>query len=331
MKSLNVLEHITIHKDEKTYDGFPNIIITNNNKIIVAFRLAKDRQKETGKVFHNDITGKGVYVSSEDNGVTWLEEPKVIYDHPLGGMNDTNITLLSDGTILAVFYRWRGFMIEDVKDLKPWDTVIDNKYVWRLDGTYTLRSVDEGLSWDEPVKVDFKGNDMELHSRGKAVELSDKLMLLPLNGSGPSYRANPIESILAVSKDKGLNWEFYSTIAKSDTVDFYETTVYRTPKGKLVAFIRGICREYKSDCGLYYCESYDNGLTWNEVKRASFEVSSTVFDVITLNDGNALLTYGYRKEPYGIRARILNSECTYYKTGNSFQIPDVRQGKLLNA
>jgi sialidase-1 len=27
-----------------------------------------------------------------------------------------------------------------------------------------------------------------------------------------------------------------------------------------------------------------------------------------------LLTYGYRREPFGIRARILNAECTDFKT-----------------
>ncbi|WP_316814385.1 hypothetical protein [Pedobacter heparinus] len=31
-------------------------------------------------------------------------------------------------------------------------------------------------------------------------------------------------------------------------------------------------------------------------------------------DNRVLLTYGYRHQPYGIRAKILNAECTDFKT-----------------
>ena len=35
---------------------------------------------------------------------------------------------------------------------------------------------------------------------------------------------------------------------------------------------------------------------------------------LPLPDNRVLLTYGYRHEPYGIRARVLNAECTDYAT-----------------
>lgn len=38
-------------------------------------------------------------------------------------------------------------------------------------------------------------------------------------------------------------------------------------------------------------------------------------NALRLPDNRVLLTYGYRHKPYGIRARILNEECTdYYST-----------------
>jgi sialidase-1 len=37
-------------------------------------------------------------------------------------------------------------------------------------------------------------------------------------------------------------------------------------------------------------------------------------NALRLPDNRVLLTYGYRREPFGIRARILNAECTDFKT-----------------
>ncbi|MEZ4968980.1 MAG: hypothetical protein R2814_04835 [Flavobacteriaceae bacterium] len=37
-------------------------------------------------------------------------------------------------------------------------------------------------------------------------------------------------------------------------------------------------------------------------------------NALRLKDNRVLLTYGYRHKPYGIRARILNPECTDFAT-----------------
>ena len=43
---------------------------------------------------------------------------------------------------------------------------------------------------------------------------------------------------------------------------------------------------------------------------------------LRLPDNRVLLTYGYRHQPYGIRARILNPECTDYRTAPEFVLRD---------
>src|SRR6185437_5939888 len=43
---------------------------------------------------------------------------------------------------------------------------------------------------------------------------------------------------LLISSDKGRTWEYSCPVAKSDTVIFNETSMYQTPKGDLVAFMR---------------------------------------------------------------------------------------------
>ena len=43
---------------------------------------------------------------------------------------------------------------------------------------------------------------------------------------------------------------------------------------------------------------------------------------LRLPDDRVLLVYGYRSEPYGIRARVLNAECTDFATAPGMVLRD---------
>jgi sialidase-1 len=45
-------------------------------------------------------------------------------------------------------------------------------------------------------------------------------------------------------------------------------------------------------------------------------------DALQLSDGRVLLVYGYRHQPYGIRARVLNAECTDVATAAEIVLRD---------
>ena len=45
-------------------------------------------------------------------------------------------------------------------------------------------------------------------------------------------------------------------------------------------------------------------------------------NALRLPDSRVLLTYGYRHKPYGIRARILNAECTDFATAPEIVLRD---------
>jgi hypothetical protein len=45
-------------------------------------------------------------------------------------------------------------------------------------------------------------------------------------------------------------------------------------------------------------------------------------NALRLPDNRVLLTYGYRHQPYGIRARIFNAECTDFATAEEFILRD---------
>ena len=49
-----------------------------------------------------------------------------------------------------------------------------------------------------------------------------------------------------------------------------------------------------------------------------------------LPDNRVLLTYGYRHEPCGVRARILNAECTDFATAPEIIIRMMRMMEMLD-
>ena len=55
--------------------------------------------------------------------------------------------------------------------------------------------------------------------------------------------------------------------------------------------------------------SDDNGSTWQHVARAVPDTGrGNPPSLVKLKDGRLVITYGYRAEPYGIRARISTDE-----------------------
>ncbi len=54
--------------------------------------------------------------------------------------------------------------------------------------------------------------------------------------------------------------------------------------------------------------SHDGGVTWEPWQDMG--VIGHPYHALRLPDDRVLLVYGYRHEPYGIRARVLDPECT---------------------
>ena len=117
-------------------------------------------------------------------------------------------------------------------------------------------------------------------------------------------------------KDKGKTWEYGTKIAKDKKVSFNETSMYETPNGDLIAFMRS---EAFGDQACI-ARSIDGGKTFGEWKSMGFK--GHPLQAMRLPDNRVLLTYGYRHEPCGVRARILNAECTDYATAPEIIIRD---------
>lgn len=301
------LKDIVIYKDSMFYSSFPSVIKKPDGELLLAFRRAPDRtifgESGTG---HIDPNSYLMAVRSTD-GENWTKEPELLYAHPFGGSQDPCLLQLKDGTILCTSYGWAIVRKDGLPNLKKpylhagWGTFL---------GGYVLRSVDGGSNWQKPVYPPHVEQEIYYNAYGKAVPAYNRGALCE-GKDGRIFWAvavhdkkNKTSVHLLISKDKGVTWDYSCPIAVDDKISFNETSIYETPKGDLVAFLRtsGL------DDQACIARSTDGGKTFDPWHSMKFQ--GHPLNALCLPDNRVLLTYGFRHKPYGIRARVLNADCS---------------------
>ncbi len=300
-----------IYKDSVFYASFPSVIKRPNGEILVAFRRAPDRKifGEKG-TSHVDPNSYLVMVRSSDNGDTWTKEPELIYSHPFGGSQDPCLLQLRNGTLLCTSYGWAFVRPDGLPNLKqPYFEAGGAIFL----GGYLVRSTNGGKTWQEAIyplhikpEINYNayGTPVPAYNRGALYEANDGRILWIVAASDSAKKTS---NHLIVSKDKGLTWEYVAPVAVDAKVSFNEASVIETPKGDIVGFLRTA----KFEDHAVISRSMDGGKTF---KWESMGFQGHPLNALRLPDNRVLLTYGYRHKPFGIRARILNPECTDFTT-----------------
>ncbi len=118
------------------------------------------------------------------------------------------------------------------------------------------------------------------------------------------------------SADRGETWQYVCPVAQDDEVVFNETSLIETKKGDLVAFMRTA----NFDGKLAFARSTDGGRSFEPWQDGGF--FGHPFHALRLKDGRIFLIYGYRQAPFGIRAKVLDPECTNIREAPEFIIRD---------
>lgn len=322
-KSLPVLKvgDIVVYRDDNFYSAFPSIVRRPDGELLVAFRRAPERRRLGEKaISHTDPNSQLVLVRSRDAGKTWSKEPELIYAHPFGGSQDPCMVQLRDGTIICTSYGW-ALLNPDYAAKLP-DTMRHGSFAFL--GGYVLRSRDGGRSWDGPFRpahisadmtLDIFGEPAPAYNRGAMCEGRDGRLYWVV-AANASLAPRRTETHLLISSDKGENWQYACPVATDSKVTFNETSVYQTPKGDLVAFLRTA----NFDDHTVVARSTDRGRSFQPWQDAGFQGHPHY--ALRLPDKRVLLVYGYRHKPYGIRARVLNAECTNIGTAAEIILRD---------
>lgn len=308
------IKDIVIYEDARFYSSFPSVVKGRKGEFLLVFRRAPDRKifGEPGSN-HVDPNSYLMMVRSKD-GENWTKDPELIYAHPFGGSQDPCLLKLQDGTLLCTSYGWAFVRPSGVQNLKKPYHVADDRAFFL--GGYLLRSSDNGKTWQGPVypphidpEIHYSALGIPLPAYNRGALFEDKKgRILWVVAANDTEAPRKISSHLLVSDDKGMNWYYSSPVAADEKGSFSETSVSVTPKGDIVAFLR----TENLDDQACIARSGDGGKTFQPWEKMGFQ--GHPLHALRLPDNRVLLTYGYRHIPYGIRARILNPECTDFKT-----------------
>jgi len=307
-QAIHKIKDAVLYEDPKFYSSFPSIVRRPDGEMLVAFRRAPERRRlgESG-TSHTDPTSQLVLVRSHDNGETW-SRPELIYAHPFGGSQDPCMVQLRDGTILCTSYGWALMKPDAIAKLKqPVSHAGDFVFL----GGYIIPSHDGGHTWDQPIIPppclgetvhDIFGETIPAYNRGAMCESSDgRLYWVVAATSTNSPHRTGVH--LLISPDKGRSWNYSCPVAVDDKATFNETSIYETPKGDLVAFVRS--ENFNDHTVIARSTDHGKSFRWTDSGWMGHPHYA-----LRLPDSRVLLVYGYRHPPYGIRARVLDPECT---------------------
>ena len=317
--SIRKVKDVVIYEDPLFYSAFPSVIKRPDGELFVAFRRAPNRNMFGEGNSHVDPNSYLVMVRS-NNGEIWTKTPELIYAHPFGGSQDPCLLQLRDGALLCTSYGWAFIKPEGIKNLKkPFALLGDAVFL----GGYLVRSTDGGKTWQGPIypphispevnNTPF-GDGIPAYNRGALCEGKSGRIFWAV-AAADNYAPQKSSVHLLTSDDKGITWTYQCPVAVDEKITFNETSIYETPQGDIVAFLRTA----NFDDQACIARSTDGGKTF---KWESMGFQGHPLNALRLPDNRVLLTYGYRHPPYGIRARILNVECTDFATSEEFVLRD---------
>ena len=160
-------------------------------------------------------------------------------------------------------------------------------------GLFQVTSDNNGETFSQPKKIDTD-NILMPNTHFNIINLSNGKSLMSVYGS-TNKNSTTSESSIYSSNDYGLSWNKYSSIRKSNTPPFGETTLVKT-KFNLLAFVR----TENNNCLRYI--SNDEGLSWSTPIVVS-DTMQVPAGAVSLYNRNILLFTGNRKPPLSIVSR----------------------------
>lgn len=278
---------------------FPVIAATGDEELIVVLR---------GGAGHVGLGGRLDVARSRDGGVTW-GAPVTAADSERDDRNPA-LGIAPDGTLLLA-YLWQGSY-----DAAGRYTPSLNRQETRI-----TRSRDGGQSWIDDRLLDFDALN-GASPYGKIREVEGVLHMPIYTGAGARPRTRdprcgeegkePVlvdpasaGTYLLRSTDGGRTWGDPTLVA----LGLNEADFLPLPGGDWIFAGRSEKREpgtrERSEWGaaIHLCRSTDGGRTWRWAARVT-EAMEHPPDLTLLGNGWILLTFGYRRPPYGVQGII---------------------------
>ncbi|HUG81367.1 MAG TPA: sialidase family protein [Bryobacterales bacterium] len=282
------------------YHGWPTVARRKNGELLTVC--------SGGREAHVCPFGWVEMMRSKDNGATWAW-PQVLMDTAIDD-RDAGVCETAQGSLLVTTFTSLAY-IEYLKEAKPGagnrfiDWTAERIATWKganqrtsaaereaMLGTWMLRSADGGVTWSAPYRV-------PVNSPHGPIPLSDGRVIY----AGKRLWHEKRRIGVADSRDDGQTWQWLAEIPTregDDFADYHELHIAEASNGRLIAQIRNHNKANERET--LQSESSDGGRTWS-IPHA-IGVWGLPSHLLRLKDERLLMSYGYRRAPFGNQARI---------------------------
>ena len=281
------------------YYGWPTVGIRENGELLV---VSSGMREE-----HVCPFGTVDLIRSHDDGETWTWH-QTLLDGPIDD-RDSGVCVTAKGTILVTTFtslayegtlkrveaaEAAGSPIWPKERLLKWQGVhnrISAEQRQNELGCWMIRSTEGGVTWSQRYSsiVNSPHGPAQL-SDGRLLYAGKKLWDGGQNG-------------VCQSTDDGQTWQWLADIPTRDgdsEQDYHELHQVEAANGDIIVQIRN--HNKANDNENLQCESSDGGKTWS--KPHTIGVWGIPSFLMRLKDDRLLMTYGHRRQPLGVQARL---------------------------
>ena len=236
--------------------------------------------------FHVGERGRLIFVHSPDGGESWSHS--IVISQEGSDNRNPAFGVTSKGTLLASFIKQVNYTEGQYDVVKAQPTPL-----------YVSRSDDHGLTWTTDAATVDGGELIVSSPFGKMIPRADGSVMMTYYQDATVYHIT--------SHDDGLTWSAPTMICDGG---FNETSLCDLGGGAILAVMRS-----DGEGSLSQVRSEDDGATWSEPEQLTGPTEHPG-DVIRLQDGRLLLTYGRRTTPFGILGLVSRDDGRTWDTDN---------------
>src|SRR5579884_2887602 len=280
--------HVLVYRETGRFGGWPanHGIWSWGSEILVGFSAAWHKQQPPDRHQQDhDKPEEPRLARSLDGGETWtIETPRDLLPPAQGGREPRDLTE-------PMNFERPGFAMT----LRFLDSNTGPSLLW-----YTY---DKGKSWSGPFRFPQFGSGVAARTDYIVNGPRDAMVFLT------AAKANGREGrpFCARTTDGGLTWKFVSYIGDESRGFAIMPSTVRLGREHLLTLVRV---HDGSGNRIDAYESRDNGATWTfkNTVTGTGEFGGNPPMLLKLADGRLCLTYGFRAQPYSIRARLSDND-----------------------
>ena len=320
------MEHVVLHKRDGSYVPWPQPAKLPDGRLTVGITESPASQHPAV-----GLLGDWTVLESRDEGRTWsaTDDPSAPQSWPgatTREKEDRFAAVMPDGSYLcAGATAWELWPVERLRDANERlgryakvGVTVDGEGKVLVGGQklFAQRSTDGGKMWcrREWTVPGFR----YLLSFSRGTQLADGTVLVPVYGTDTSgedgWHDRDERTYVWRSADAGVTWRLHPLGTGARGVHDNETAFLEVSPGRVMAMSRTQPKDH-DEAYMVQRWSEDGGVTW------SLPLSTDIWGypphLLALRDGRILCTYGYRKDPMGVRAAFSHDGGESWDTDNT--------------